>query len=685
MNDILPNLLSWFTQNPSLANLIVFLVSFGESLLIVGLFIIGTPMMLGFGVLVGLDVLELWPTLFWAFTGAILGDSISFWIGYRYHEAVRSLWPFNKHPEWLEQAEVFFHKHGGKSIAFGRFFGPLRSFIPTVAGMLNMSPTRFILSDLVSAGLWAPSFIFPGVLLGASLTLIAGVATRLIILLGLISVVLWLIAWIVRRAYSFMTPITQDLLQYALHWLNQHPLLKYFSKGILDTRHPHILALFEFSATLVIASGVFIVMLGLQLASNLPFVVDQQLTFLFQGLHSPWASQIMLFINEAHNLPTTLGMAFLGLSYLAFKRQWQGFYYWGFVLFSGMLSAWLVKQALFFSLPDDSLAYSHSAFADVQITLSTLVYGFLAVLIAGELQDKPTLRRLPYTAAAWWVVSLIIARLYLEQQWLSDALLGFALGLIWVAVIGLAYRRHHVSNIRIGHLGLWMSTVFLILNIHHYQQIDYQAFAQRLFKVEEQNVSAQAWWMLSWENLPHYQTDWGGREADPMTLQWGGEINKLEQLLISQNWQKAPPLSLTSSFKWLSSDSKLTELPLLPRVHASRHEQYAWIYYTDDNSRLILRLWPASIYLNNVHSLVWLGNITRERIEHPLSFFTLPISQQNEVLHPLDYLPQDSKTLCWVKRQYHLGTANPNWQGEVLLGWKQSCFAQDFTQPKKNH
>ncbi len=683
MNEILPELLRWFNENPELASLLVFLISFGESLLVVGLFILGTPIMLGFGVLVGLEVLSLWPTLFAAFMGAVLGDGISFWIGYRYHEAVRRLWPFNKHPEWLGQAEVFFHKHGGKSVAFGRFFGPVRSFIPTVAGMFNMPPARFVAVDVVSALLWAPSFILPGVLLGASLTLVAGVATRLIILLGIIVAVLWLVAWVVRRTYGQVMPMMNSSLKYLLAWLNQHPLLKHFSKGILDTQHPHILALFEFSFTLVLASGVFIVMLGLQLASDLPFVLDRQVTFLFQGLHTPWANYIMLFINGMHNLGTTLGMALLGLSYLALKRQWQGFYYWGFVLVSGMLSAWLIQQALFFSVPEGSPVYDYTGFADVRITLSTLVYGFLAVLIAGELQDKPTLRRLPYTAAAWWVVSLILARLYLEQQWLSDTLLGFTLGLIWVAVIGLAYRRHHVSNIRIGHLGLWMSTAFLALNLWHYQQYDYEEIEKNLFKPTEEIMLAQAWWQLDWEGVAHYQTDWGGRAADPMTLQWGGKVAKLEALLLAEGWQKAPPFSLMSSFKWLSPDSSLKDLPLLPRVHQSRHEQHAWVYYEKD-SRLILRLWSSHMYLTNVHSLVWVGNITRERLEHPLAFFTLPVSQQGEILHPLDYLPQNSKQLCWAQRQYHLATADPHWQGEVLLGWKQPCFAHNFThQPNK--
>jgi membrane protein DedA with SNARE-associated domain len=214
-------MIQWLANNPGWSGLAVFLISLGESLAVVGLFIPGTLVMFGIGALVAMGGMDLWDTLLWATLGAIVGDGISFWIGHHYRESMRTMWPFKKHPEWLTRAEVFFARHGGKSVIFGRFVGPVRPIIPVVAGMMGMSPSRFYLANVVSALLWAPSYILPGVVLGASLSLAAGVTTRLAILVVLVVGVLWITTWLVGRiyrqlqphAYQFMTQFLKNAFQ----------------------------------------------------------------------------------------------------------------------------------------------------------------------------------------------------------------------------------------------------------------------------------------------------------------------------------------------------------------------------------------------------------------------------------------------------------------------------------------
>jgi len=669
MEELLPELLAWLTAHPGLAGLMVFLISFGESLLVVGMFILGTPIVLMFGVLVGLGAMPLWQTLWWAFLGAVLGDNISFWIGRLYKEQVKQLWPFNKHPEWLDQAEQFFYRHGGKSVAFGRFFGPVRSFIPTVAGMLEMTPIRFMIVEVISALLWAPLFIFPGVILGASLTLVAGVATRLIILLALIIGSLWLAAWLIRRFYTFVSPSLNLGLELLLIWLNKHPLLKSVTRGILDTNHPHILALLELSITLILTSATLLLLFLLLLANTVPFVLDSQVFYLFKSLRSPWADHIMIFINELHNLPTTLAVAFSGALYLFIRQQRQALFYWLVIIFMGFFSAWVMQKILYFSIPDSSNVYILPKFADIQITVSTVIYGFLAVLMAGAWKQRIRGRRLPYTLAAWWVISLVIARLYLAQQWLSDALLGFVLGLFWVALIGLAYRRHRQDTLRVRYLLLMMLSVFMLVNVRYLNLYYAQKVPTYSWQPEEQNIQIQYWLSSAWTQQTIYRTDWGGRRVDPMTIQWAGDLSALENKFLQLGWQKQPELTTLSAIKWLSSDSTLQELPLLPQVHDSQHDEFALVFNEDTDHRLVLRLWRANTYFSNAHSLLWQGNISREHLSQPLSLFSLPVAN-DEVILPADFLP---KQLCWQKKQRHLGTANPDWQGQVMLGWAKPC------------
>ena len=112
--------------NPELSGLIVFLVAAGESLALVGIVVPGVVFMLGIGALVGLNAINLWQALFWAMAGAIVGDWLSYWLGRHFDQQLRHIWPLSRYPKLIPRGEAFFNKHGGASVFFGRFVGPLR-------------------------------------------------------------------------------------------------------------------------------------------------------------------------------------------------------------------------------------------------------------------------------------------------------------------------------------------------------------------------------------------------------------------------------------------------------------------------------------------------------------------------------------------------------------------------------
>lgn len=160
--DHFTTLLDWITNNPSWAGLGIFLLSASESLAVIGLFIPAAPLMIAIGGLVGAGALDLTSTMIWAILGAIAGDFASYILGFYFKERLNNMWPFSRHPNWLQKGKNFFIQHGGKSIVFGRFVGPVRPFVPVVAGMLSMPPRLFIITNVISALLWAPVYILPG-------------------------------------------------------------------------------------------------------------------------------------------------------------------------------------------------------------------------------------------------------------------------------------------------------------------------------------------------------------------------------------------------------------------------------------------------------------------------------------------------------------------------------------------
>ena len=82
------------------------------------------------------------------------------------------------------------HSYGGASVFLARFIAVVRAFVPLVAGILRMSSRQFCAANILSALVWAPAHVFPGVLLGMALNLAGLSPGRLAILLivGLIAV-----------------------------------------------------------------------------------------------------------------------------------------------------------------------------------------------------------------------------------------------------------------------------------------------------------------------------------------------------------------------------------------------------------------------------------------------------------------------------------------------------------------
>jgi membrane protein DedA with SNARE-associated domain len=141
---------------------IMFITAFGESFVFVSLLFPGTTIMIAAGLLVPGGTIHLFPLISGAVLGAVLGDGISYWLGLRFGVAIKSSWPFSKHPELLEHGESLFRKFGSASVFIGRFFGPFRASIPLIAGIMKMPSLQFWIANIASAVIWAPALLLPG-------------------------------------------------------------------------------------------------------------------------------------------------------------------------------------------------------------------------------------------------------------------------------------------------------------------------------------------------------------------------------------------------------------------------------------------------------------------------------------------------------------------------------------------
>ncbi|HEY1795353.1 MAG TPA: DedA family protein [Stellaceae bacterium] len=201
MDDLVHPMLALVAAHPHWAIAIMFVTSFGESFVFLGLLFPGTTLLIAAGALMADGTLPYWGVIVGAVAGAVLGDTVSYWIGRRYGSALGRIWPFNRDPEMLTRGIHFFERHGGKSVFIGRFFGPLRAVVPLAAGVLQMPSGWFWFANVTSALVWAPMLLFVGDAIGqVGDRLIGAGTTAVLVIVGLTLFGLAGIAWAAWRA-----------------------------------------------------------------------------------------------------------------------------------------------------------------------------------------------------------------------------------------------------------------------------------------------------------------------------------------------------------------------------------------------------------------------------------------------------------------------------------------------------
>lgn len=150
--------------------LMIAAIVFAESGLLVGFFLPGDTLLFTAGFFAAQGQLPLIPLLITLIVSAILGDNVGYSFGRRTGHRI-----FNRkdgvifRQEYLLKAENFYEKHGGKTIILARFVPVIRTFAPIVAGAAKMPREKFVLYNVVGAGLWCFGVTMAGFWLGSKI------------------------------------------------------------------------------------------------------------------------------------------------------------------------------------------------------------------------------------------------------------------------------------------------------------------------------------------------------------------------------------------------------------------------------------------------------------------------------------------------------------------------------------
>ncbi|MDP1648925.1 MAG: DedA family protein [Rubrivivax sp.] len=179
---------------------LLFLIIFVETGVVVMPFLPGDSLLFVVGALCGLGLMSLPLAMALLVAAAVLGNQTNYTIGRHVGPRVFS-WPQSR---WFNRAafdrmHAFYERYGGVTIVLARFMPFLRTFAPFVAGVAQMTRSKFTLYDVTGGTLWVCSLTLAGYLFGNVPWVKANLSTIIWLMIGVPGVLVLFGAWKARR------------------------------------------------------------------------------------------------------------------------------------------------------------------------------------------------------------------------------------------------------------------------------------------------------------------------------------------------------------------------------------------------------------------------------------------------------------------------------------------------------
>lgn len=149
----------------------VFAIIFAESGLLFGVVFPGDTLLFAAGLLASKGYFDIEIILPVIFLGAVMGDSFGYWVGKKFGPRL-----FNREEsfffkkEYVTRAQIFFEKHGKKTIVLCRYIPIIRTLAPSLAGVGQMHYKTFLIYNVIGGLVWTLSIGLTGYFLGEHVT-----------------------------------------------------------------------------------------------------------------------------------------------------------------------------------------------------------------------------------------------------------------------------------------------------------------------------------------------------------------------------------------------------------------------------------------------------------------------------------------------------------------------------------
>ncbi len=423
---------------------LILLVCMADAIAFAGIAVPGSIIVVFAGFLSSRGFFDMGDLIWFAAIGAMMGDGISFYLG---RKGTRFFNPESRifKSALYKRGVQYFGKKGGVSILLARFIGPLRPFIPFIAGISAMNPGRYLPWNILGAFLWAIFYLSLGYFFGRTWQVIeiwttrAGLAAGIFILL--FSVVYFAKVFVSRygrQIFSLLADISRAVRE--AFWKNEgvrvfvrkHPGLVMFVRKRLDrTRFTGM------PVTLLIITFIYVLSLLLGLIGDLlmadPVVAaDIRIENLISVFRHPTTIRVFLWI-------TLLGRSwvilFFAISASVLFRIWgKGSYIlplWGAIAGSQLFTQ-VGKLAFHRPRPDVAFYLENTfSFPSGHASVAVAFYGFITYFLVRNIHGWNRKVNL-FFGGSLIIFAIGLSRLYLGVHYLSDVLAGYLLGMLWL-------------------------------------------------------------------------------------------------------------------------------------------------------------------------------------------------------------------------------------------------------------
>jgi len=93
--------------------------------------------------------------------GSAIGDAAIFLFARRHRDHLYRMWPIRDHPQIIGKVQLLFDRWGPFTFVAGRFSWPLRTAVPLVAAITNLSWPRFLFANCLSALVFSALMMWP--------------------------------------------------------------------------------------------------------------------------------------------------------------------------------------------------------------------------------------------------------------------------------------------------------------------------------------------------------------------------------------------------------------------------------------------------------------------------------------------------------------------------------------------